>query len=206
MNLHSCLYQNDLPDDAVFEDSVAIDTEAMGLVSRRDRLCLVQLCDKNGQVYLVQIQKDQQHLAKNLKKLLEDKNIIKIFHFARFDVALLNFTFGIRVNNIYCTKIASKLVRTYTEKHGLKTLCREILNIEISKQEQSSDWGREALTDEQLEYAAGDVIYLHRLKERLDYMLARENRTLLAERCFKMLPLITDLDLLRLPAEELFVH
>lgn len=204
--MRDCLYQNDLPDDAVFEGSVAIDTEAMGLISRRDRLCLVQLCDKNGRVYLVQIQKDQQHLAKNLKKLLEDKNVVKIFHFARFDVALLNFTFGIRVNNIYCTKIASKLVRTYTEKHGLKTLCREILNIEISKQEQSSDWGRETLTDEQLEYAAGDVIHLHRLKERLDYMLARENRTFLAERCFKMLPLITDLDLLRLPAEELFVH
>lgn len=202
MNFH----KYDLPANVVFEGSVAVDTEAMGLRIKRDRLCLVQLCSKSGEVHLVQIPKDQQDKAVNLKKLLEDKGILKIFHFARFDIEILNYTFGIRVNNIYCTKIASKLVRTYTEKHGLKSLCREILNIEISKQEQSSDWGREDLSEEQLKYAAGDVLYLHRLKEKLDYMLLRENKMALAQKCFDTLQLISDLELADIVPEELFVH
>ncbi len=200
------LYKNDLPDNVIFKDSVAIDTETMGLMTKRDRLCLVQMCSKNGEVYMVQIEKGQQHKAVNLKRMLEDPKILKIFHFARFDIEILNYTFGIRVNNIYCTKIASKLVRTYTDRHGLKNLVKEILGIEISKQEQSSDWGREELSDEQLKYAAGDVLYLHALKEKLDYMLTRENRAELAHRCFKTLQLVSDLDLLGIYPEGLFIH
>ena len=200
------LYKNDLPSDVVFDGSVAIDTETMGLVTKRDRLCLVQMCSKDGEVHMVQIEKGQQHKAVNLKKMLEDPKILKIFHFARFDIEILNYTFGIRVKNIYCTKIASKLVRTYTDRHGLKNLVREILGVEISKQEQSSDWGREKLSDEQVKYAAGDVLYLHDLKKKLDYMLERENRAELAKNCFDTLQLISDLDLLGISPEELFVH
>ncbi len=200
------LYKNDLPDNVIFKDSVAIDTETMGLMTKRDRLCLVQMCSKNGEVHMVQIEKGQQHKAVNLKRMLEDPKILKIFHFARFDIEILNYTFGIRVNNVYCTKIASKLIRTYTDRHGLKNLVKEILGIEISKQEQSSDWGRENLSEEQLEYAAGDVLYLHDLKKKLDYMLTRENRKELAQRCFDALQLVSDLDLLGVCPEELFVH
>ena len=202
MNFH----KGDLPAGVVFEGSVAVDTEAMGLRIKRDRLCLVQLCSESGEVHLVQILKDQQKKAINLKKLLEDEKVLKIFHFARFDVALLNYTFGIRVNNIYCTKIASKLARTYTDKHGLKSICRELLNIEISKQEQSSDWGREDLSEEQLNYAAGDVLYLHQLKEKLDIMLVRENKTRLAQKCFDTLQVISDLELADVCPEDLFIH
>lgn len=199
-------YQNDLPDDVAFDKSVAIDTEAMGLNNKRDRLCLVQMCSKDGDVHIVQILKDQQDTAVNLRKMLVDEKIQKIFHFARFDVNLLNYTFRIHVQNIYCTKIASKLVRTYTDKHGLKNLCKDILDVEISKQEQTSDWGREELSPEQLKYAAGDVLYLHALKARLDEMLHREDRFELAQRCFQTLQLISDLDLLEIPPEFLFVH
>ena len=199
-------HKGDLPADVVFEGSVAVDTEAMGLRIKRDRLCLVQLCSRSGEVHLVQILKDQQEKAVNLKKLLEDEKVLKIFHFARFDIELLNYTFGIRVNNIYCTKIASKLARTYTDKHGLKSICRELLNIEISKQEQSSDWGREDLSEEQLNYAAGDVLYLHQLKEKLDIMLIRENKTHLAQKCFDTLRVISDLELADVCPEELFIH
>ncbi|MBQ3564879.1 MAG: ribonuclease H-like domain-containing protein [Alphaproteobacteria bacterium] len=199
-------YQNDLPDDVAFDESVAIDTEAMGLNNKRDRLCLVQMCSKDGDVHIVQILKGQQDNAVNLRKMLVDEKIQKIFHFARFDVNLLNYTFGIHVQNIYCTKIASKLVRTYTDKHGLKNLCKDILDVEISKQEQTSDWGREELSPEQLKYAAGDVLYLHALKARLDEMLHREGRFELAQRCFQTLQLISDLDLLEIPPEFLFVH
>ena len=202
MNFH----KGDLPAGVVFEGSVAVDTEAMGLRIKRDRLCLVQLCSESGEVHLVQILKDQQKKAINLKKLLEDEKVLKIFHFARFDVALLNYTFGIRVNNIYCTKIASKLARTYTDKHGLKSICRELLNIEISKQEQSSDWGREDLSEEQLNYAAGDVLYLHQLKEKLNIMLIRENKMRLAQKCFDTLQVISDLELADVCPEELFIH
>jgi ribonuclease D len=200
------LYKNDLPSDVVFENSVAIDTETMGLVTKRDRLCLVQLCSKDGEVHLVQMQKNRQQEAENLKKLLTDESVLKIFHYARFDISILNHTFGINTAPIYCTKIASKLVRTYTEKHGLKSLCKEILDKDISKQEQSSDWGRENLTPEQLKYAAKDVLYLHKLKAVLDEMLEREGRTALAERCFKTVQLFSDLALRDINPDELFLH
>ncbi len=200
------LYKNDLPDGVIFKDSVAIDTETMGLQTKRDRLCLVQMCSKYGEVHMVQIEKGQQDKAVNLKRLLTDPMVLKIFHFARFDIEILNYTFDIRVNNIYCTKIASKLVRTYSDKHGLKNITKELLGIDISKQEQSSDWGREELTPEQRNYAAGDVLYLHSLKEKLDYMLEREGRKDLAQRCFNSLQLISDLDLMGIVPEELFVH
>ena len=200
------LYKNDLPDGVIFKDSVAIDTETMGLQTKRDRLCLVQMCSKYGEVHMVQIEKGQQDKAVNLKRLLTDPMVLKIFHFARFDIEILNYTFDIRVNNIYCTKIASKLVRTYSDKHGLKNIIKELLGIDISKQEQSSDWGREELTPEQRNYAAGDVLYLHSLREKLDYMLEREGRKDLAQRCFNSLQLISDLDLMGIVPEELFVH
>jgi ribonuclease D len=200
------LHHHDLPSDVVFRNSVAIDTEAMGLVTKRDRLCLVQLCSEEGEVHIVQIHKNQQDRAENLKKLLTDESILKIFHFARFDISLLNYTLGIRVNPVYCTKIASKLARTYSDKHGLKYLCREILDVEISKNEQSSDWGKEKLSPEQLKYAAGDVLHLHQLKSRLDEMLIREERLQLAQKCFVMLEFFSDLELADINPEELFQH
>lgn len=200
------LYQNDLPSDVVFKGSVAVDTETMGLSLKRDRLCLVQLCSRDGEVHMVQIQKGQQDKAVNLKRLLEDNSVLKIFHFARFDVSMLNYTFGINVHPIYCTKIASKLIRTYTDKHGLKNLCRELLGVELSKQEQSSDWGHSDLTKEQLTYAANDVLYLHELKNRLDTMLKREGKFELAQKCFNALHLISELELSAYSPEELFQH
>jgi ribonuclease D len=200
------LYQDDLPSDVVFKNSVAIDTETMGLAVKRDRLCLVQLCSEDGDVHIVQIRKDGRDRAENLKKLFADESILKIFHFARFDVAVLNYTFGIEVNPIYCTKIASKLARTYTDKHGLKNLCKEILETDISKQEQSSDWGKEKLSPEQLKYAAGDVLHLHKLKAKLDEMLIRENRMTLAQKCFETAKLFSALDLADAKPDELFAH
>ena len=200
------LHKNDLPDNLVFKNSVAIDTEAMGLVIKRDRLCLVQICSEDGEVHLVQILKNQQDKAKNLKKLLTDESVLKIFHFARFDVSILNYTFGIKVAPVYCTKIASKLARTYSEKHGLKNLCKEILGIEISKHEQSSDWGKEQLSVDQLKYAAGDVLYLHKLRCQLDRMLIREDRMTLAQRCFEVVTLFSDLELANINPDELFLH
>jgi ribonuclease D len=202
MNLH----QNDLPTHVIFKNSVAIDTETMGLVTKRDRLCLVQLCSSTGDVHMVQIQKDQQHKAENLRKLLTDSSVLKIFHFARFDISILNYTFGIKVNPIYCTKIASKLIRTYTDKHGLKNLCKDILGVDISKQEQSSDWGKRELSAEQLKYAAGDVLYLHKLKEKLDVMLEREGKTALAQKCFTAIDIISELEVGSINPEELFQH
>ncbi|MDR0753633.1 MAG: ribonuclease H-like domain-containing protein [Holosporaceae bacterium] len=199
-------YRNDIPTDVAFKESVAIDTEAMGLVIKRDRLCLVQICSEDGKVHLVQIQKGRQDEAQNLKKLLTDESILKIFHFARFDVSILNYTFGIKVAPIYCTKVASKLARTYSEKHGLKSLCREILGVEISKHEQSSDWGNDQLSAEQLKYASGDVLYLHRLKSKLDEMLLREERMGLAQRCFDTIALLSDLELADMNPDELFLH
>ncbi|MDR1982405.1 MAG: ribonuclease H-like domain-containing protein [Holosporaceae bacterium] len=200
------LYQNDLPSRVTFRNSVAVDTETMGLVIKRDRLCLVQLCSEDGEVHMVQIQKNQQHRAENLKRLLTDPSILKIFHFARFDVAILNYAFGIKVNPIYCTKIASKLTRTYSDRHGLKDLCREILGIDLSKQEQSSDWGREELSPEQQRYAAGDVVHLHKIKSKLDEMLIREDRMALAEKCFKIAEIFSDLQLADINPDELFTH
>lgn len=202
MNLHL----NDLPSGVVFKDSVAVDTETMGLSLKRDRLCLVQLCSKDGNVHMVQIQKGQQDKAVNLRRLLIDDSVLKIFHFARFDVSMLNYTFGIHVSPVYCTKIASKLVRTYTDKHGLKNLCKELLGVELSKQEQSSDWGHSDLTKEQLTYAANDVLYLHDLKKRLDTMLKREGKFELAQKCFDALHLISELELFAYSPEELFQH
>lgn len=200
------IYVNDLPSDLMFKDSVAIDTETMGLVLKRDRLCLVQICSLDGSVHMVQIKQGCQDKAENLKKLLTDSSILKIFHYARFDVSILNYTFGIQVNPIYCTKIASKLSRTFTDKHGLKNLCKDLLDIEISKHEQTSDWGKEELSAEQLKYAAGDVLYLHKLKSKLDEILARENKTHIAEKCFDTVSTISALELLNISPEELFQH
>jgi ribonuclease D len=200
------LHQNDIPSDVVFKNSVAVDTETMGLVTKRDRLCLVQLCSDDGEVHLVQIQKNRQHLSENLKKLLTDESVLKIFHYAKFDISILNYTFGIKVTPVYCTKIASKLVRTYSDRHGLRNLCKEVLGADISKQEQSSDWGREKLSPEQLKYAAGDVVHLHKLKIVLDEMLKREERMSLATRCFETVQLLSDLELSDIKPDELFSH
>ena len=193
MTIH--LHQNDLPDALHLGNLVAIDTETMGLKHGRDRLCLVQLSAGDGVCHLVQISKDRGQEAKNLKGLLTDPKVIKLFHFARFDVAALCQHFQVLTQPIYCTKIASKLIRTYTDRHGLKDLCRELIGIEISKTEQTSDWGAETLREEQLKYAATDVLYLHAIKEILDQRLQREDRTLLAAECFKFLPHRALLDL-----------
>ena len=164
------------------------------------------MCSADGKVHIVQINKDHPEKAKNLKILFEDESVLKIFHFARFDISMIRQWLNARVFPIYCTKIVSKLVRTYTDKHGLKTLCHEILHTEISKQEQSSYWGREQLTPEQLKYAAGDVIYLHRIKEELDKMLIREGKAELAENCFKALQIVSELELKNFSPEEIFSH
>lgn len=188
------LYKYDLPDDLVFGASVAIDTEAMGLNQHRDRLCLVQLTFDENNVHLVHFPKANFENSPNLKRLLTS-DCQKIFHFARFDLAILQYSFGISMKNIYCTKVASHLVRTYTNKHGLKDLCKELLGIEISKQEQSSDWGAETLSKDQIRYAATDVLHLHILKLKLDAMLTRENRHHMANATFTYLPFRAELDL-----------
>jgi ribonuclease D len=184
---------------------VAIDTETMGLNPHRDRLCVVQLSNGDGTADVVQVPQGH-HDAPNLKALLADPNILKIFHFARFDVAALYNTFGVMPQPVYCTKIASRLTRTYTDRHGLKDLVREVLNIDLSKQQQSSDWGSSTLSEAQLAYAASDVLHLHGLRERLDAMLAREGRTELAKACFEFLPTRARLDLDGWEAEDIFAH
>lgn len=199
------LHLGDLPNAKPLSPIVAIDTETLGLNPHRDRLCLVQLSYGNGDVELVQIAQGQTQ-APNLQKLLADQSVLKLFHFARFDMAILAKTFGVMPEPVYCTKIASKLCRTYTDRHGLKDLVRELLGVEISKQQQSSDWGAQYLTDAQQAYAASDVLYLHQLKERLDSMLARENRTALAGGCFAFLTIRTQLDLAGWPAVDIFSH
>lgn len=201
------LHQQDLPDWVKFDNfnSVAIDTEAMGLMNSRDRLCLIQLSFDGKNCHLVQFQANSLEDSPRIVQLLESKKIQKIFHFARFDCGLLFHTFGIVPNNIYCTKIASKLARTYTEKHGLKTICSELLNVDISKKEQSSDWGKNILTQEQKVYAASDVLYLHEVKEKLDQILERENRKTLAYECFEALKCIIKLDCAGW-SESLFAH
>jgi len=199
------LHQGDLPSEAALSNIVAIDTETLGLNPHRDRLCLVQLSFGNGDAELVQIAKGQTR-APNLEKLLADPNILKLFHFARFDVAILAKTFGFAPAPVYCTKIASKLTRTYTDRHGLKDLVRELAGVEISKQQQSSDWGAAALSDAQQAYAASDVLYLHQLKEKLDAMLAREGRAELAQACFDFLPARAQLDLAGWPETDIFSH
>jgi ribonuclease D len=199
------LHRGDLPDLARYTSSVAIDTETMGLHPHRDRLCLVQLSAGDGTADVVQILKGHAD-APNLKALLADPNITKIFHFARFDLAALCNAFGVMPQPVYCTKIASRLSRTYTDRHGLKDLVREVLNIDLSKQQQSSDWGSQSLSEAQLAYAASDVLHLHALRERLDAMLAREGRTELAEACFRFLPTRAKLDLQGWDTEDIFAH
>jgi ribonuclease D len=199
------LHRGDLPDLSRYTNSVAIDTETMGLNPHRDRLCVVQLSNGDGSADVVQIPKDHAD-APNLKALLADPAITKIFHFARFDLAVLFETFGVMPQPVYCTKIASRLTRTYTDRHGLKDLVRELLNIDLSKQQQSSDWGAPQLNEAQLAYAASDVLHLHALRERLDAMLAREGRTELAQACFNFLPTRTKLDLGGWQLEDIFAH
>ncbi|CAK0779696.1 ribonuclease D [Azospirillaceae bacterium] len=188
------LHDGDLPEHLVWGDSVAIDTETMGLNPHRDRLCLVQLSAGDGAGHIVQIKLGHAH-APNLCRLLTDRNVTKIFHFARFDLAILYKTFGVTCGPVYCTKVASRLVRTYTDRHGLKELCKELLGVDLSKQQQSSDWGAAELTPEQLKYAASDVLHLHELRKRLDVMLEREGRQDLAKACFDFLPARAVLDL-----------
>jgi ribonuclease D len=197
-------YENDLPKNLDLGNIVAIDTETMGLNPARDRLCLVQLSDGNGICHLVKII-DLRKKPTNLLKLLNNSKIQKIFHFARFDVAVLKYTYKINIKNIYCTKIASKLARTYTDKHGYKDLCRELLNITISKIEQSSDWGGK-LSKDQKEYAANDVLHLHKIKKKLDSILERENRIKMANACFEFISHRTDLDLNGWQDEDIFKH
>ena len=197
-------YENDLPENVDLGDIVAIDTETMGLNPSRDRLCLIQLSSGNGTCHLVKIL-DLRKKPKNLINLLKNNNITKIFHYARFDVAVLKHTFKIEIKNVYCTKIASKLVRTYTDKHGYKDLCKELLNETISKVEQSSDWGGNLSKDQKI-YAATDVLHLHELKNKLDIMLARENRTKIARACFEFLIHRTNLDLYGWHDVDIFRH
>jgi ribonuclease D len=199
------LHRGDLPDLSRYTGAVAIDTETMGLDPHRDRLCVVQLSPGDGSADVVQIPSGPV-AAPNIKALLADRNRLKIFHFARFDIAVLYHAFGVMPEPIYCTKITSRLTRTYTDKHGLKDLVREVLGIELSKQQQSSDWGAADLSDAQVAYAASDVLHLHALKDKLDAMLAREGRTALAEACFRFLPDRARLDLAGWGAEDIFAH
>jgi ribonuclease D len=199
------LHRGDLPDLSRYTTSVAIDTETMGLHPHRDRLCVVQMSNGDGTADVIQIAKDQRD-APNLKALLANPKVTKIFHFARFDLAVLYHSFGVMPQPVYCTKIASRLTRTYTDRHGLKDLVREVLNIDLSKQQQSSDWGSQNLSEAQLAYAASDVLHLHGLRERLDAMLAREGRTELAKACFEFLPARAKLDLGGWEAEDIFAH
>jgi ribonuclease D len=199
------LYHDDLPDGLSFGTSVAIDTETMGLNPHRDRLCLVQLSSGDGNAHLVKIGVDAKP-SPNLTALLQDTSVTKLFHFARFDIAVLNHNIAEIKGPVYCTKIASKLCRTYTDRHGLKDLCRELLQIEISKAQQSSDWGADELTPQQCDYAAGDVLYLHQLRTKLDMMLARENRSAEAAACFDFLATRTKLDLTGFAELDIFHH
>ncbi|MCW9032583.1 MAG: ribonuclease H-like domain-containing protein [Rhodospirillales bacterium] len=199
------LHVGDLPDGLTFGGSVAIDSETMGLRPERDRLCLVQLSAGDGNCHLVQF-KQGEYDAPNMRKLLTDPSVMKIFHYARFDVAIMKKFLGVETSPVYCTKIASKLVRTYTDGHGLKSVSKELLGIDMSKVQQSSDWGADSFSDEQLHYAASDVLYLHRIKEKLDVMLAREGRMELAQACFDFLPTRCDLDLQGWPDMDIFAH
>ncbi len=199
------LHLGDLPDGADFGDSVAIDTETLGLVPHRDRLCVVQLSRGDGTADVVQIAAGQTR-APNIERLLADPNVTKLFHFARFDIAVLYKAFGVMAGPLYCTKIASKLARTYTDRHGLKDLVRELLGVEISKQQQSSDWGSGILSEAQLAYAASDVLHLHALRARLDAMLTREGRFELAQESFAFLPTRARLDLMGWADADIFSH
>jgi ribonuclease D len=199
------LHRGDLPDISRYRGAIAIDTETMGLDVTRDRLCVVQLSPGDGSADVVQIL-PQSDGAPNLKRLLADKTLLKIFHFARFDLGVLSKAFGLMPEPVYCTKIASRLARTYSDKHGLKDLVREVLGQELSKQQQSSDWGAPELSEAQVAYAAADVVHLHALKARLDAMLAREGREELAQTCFGFLPVRVRLDLAGFASEDIFAH
>ncbi len=203
MTIH--LHQNDLPDGLDLGPVVAVDTETMGLVPGRDRLCLVQLSSGDGSAHLVQIAGGQS-AAPNLVRLLGDPQVLKLFHFARFDIAALQAAFGVVSAPVWCTKIASRLTRTYTDRHGLKYLLAELLGVDISKQQQTSDWGAADLTEAQLAYAATDVLYLHRLKDELSARLEREGRSALARQCFEFLPTRAALDLAGWPETDIFAH
>lgn len=199
------VYKNDLPDGLDLGPVVAIDCETMGLIPYRDRLCVVQLSGGDGNAHLVQIEQGQSE-APNLAALLENPDVLKLFHFGRFDIAVMYNAFGALTAPVYCTKIASKLARTYTDRHGLKNLLQELLGVDVSKQQQSSDWGAAELTDAQVEYAASDVIYLHKLRDKLAGMLAREGRTDLAQAAFDFLPTRAMLDLMGWPDTDIFSH
>lgn len=199
------LHRGDLPADLDFGASVAVDTETMGLNPERDQLCVVQLSAGDGNAHVVQLDRGTYN-APNLRALMADQNVLKIFHFARFDVAMLQRYLGVVTSPVYCTKVASKLVRTYTDRHGLKDLVKELANVDLSKQQQSSDWGARDLTEAQLAYAASDVLYLHEVKAVLDGMLAREGRMELAKACFAFLPVRAALDLAGWPEEDIFAH
>lgn len=199
------LYQNDLPDGLLLGPIVAIDCETMGLHPHRDRLCLVQLSGGDGHAHLVQIAKGQTQ-APNLCRLLTDPNVLKLFHYGRFDIAAMFNSFGALAAPVYCTKIASRLVRTYTDRHGLRNLVQELIGTDISKYQQSSDWGAQTLTAAQLDYAASDVLHLHKLKTVLDRMLEREGRTEMAQSCFDFLPTRAQLDLAGWPDTDIFAH
>ncbi|MEI5682295.1 MULTISPECIES: ribonuclease D [unclassified Mesorhizobium] len=199
-------HKNDLPDLSNYNvDAVAIDTETLGLNPHRDRLCVVQISPGDGTADVIQIAQGQK-TAPNLVKLLGDDKITKLFHFGRFDLAVLYHAFGVMPEPVFCTKIASRLTRTYTDRHGLKDICNELLGVSLSKAQQSSDWAAETLSPEQLEYAASDVLYLHRLRDVLVGRLARENRTSEADACFKFLPTRSKLDLLGWPEDDIFAH
>jgi ribonuclease D len=199
------VYKGDLPDNLILGPVIAIDCETMGLNPNRDRLCVVQLSAGDGDAHLVQISQGQDR-APNLCKILENQKILKIFHFGRFDIAAMYKTFGVLTKNVYCTKIASRLIRTYTDRHGLKNLLQEILGIDISKQQQSSDWGSKTLSKAQIEYAASDVLYLHQLRDILTQKLARENRMVMAQSCFDFLPIRAKLDIEGWPETDIFAH
>jgi ribonuclease D len=198
-------HRGDLPADLDFGDAVAVDTETMGLNPIRDRLCVVQLSRGDGSADIVQIGRGQR-TAPHLQALLERDDVVKIFHFARFDIAALAHGLGISTGPVYCTKIASRLTRTFTDRHGLKDLLKELLGVDVSKQQQSSDWGADTLSEAQLAYAASDVLHLHQLRARLDTMLAREERAAMAEACFRFLPTRAALDLAGWPEIDIFAH
>nr|WP_217357370.1 ribonuclease D [Ruegeria arenilitoris] len=199
------MYKNDLPDGLDLGPIVAIDCETMGLNPHRDRLCVIQMSGGDGDCHIVQVKKGQTS-APNLSAMLENPDVLKLFHFGRFDIAAMYHAFGALAAPVYCTKIASRLVRTYTDRHGLKNLCQELLGVDISKQQQMSDWGAETLTEAQLDYAASDVLYLHRLRDALNARLAREGRAEMAQACFDFLPMRARLDLAGWPETDIFAH
>ncbi len=203
MSIH--LHKNDLPDGLTFSGSIAVDTETLGLKTARDRLCLVQLSAGDGDTHIVQFTADN-YDAPNLKALLSDRAVVKIFHYARFDLAAIAQYLGVHAAPLWCTKIASKLARTYTDRHGLKELCRELLNVDLSKAQQSSDWGAPDLSDAQLDYAASDVLHLHALKDRLEIMLDREGRRPMAEACFDFVLVRSAMDLAGFEDLDIFSH